>query len=448
MFLEKLRDCEDELVFVLSKVDTQELCVKFFEGCLLSSESYAHFTSLDHSRLKPQLQVRYLVRLASERVKTDPALGLNLIDVLDTLEGVPSSVTDILKQAMADSNEGPTDDFDTVGGLSATAMGEASEEKDIVLTQKDVTLLMELLSEISHKWEEVAISLGLQRHEIAECKAGSNAISLYNVVRFWLAYHSNTTLKKLTHVLGSAIVGEKMLSLKLRKKVLEATITKCSQEDKNAHDGANISSQTPRIVSQSLPTEVADGKSTLLQVQARPRESVVSFQWNKDDQPLANSSRYSGVDEDILVVRHASHGTEGEYTCCVSLQDRQVTSNSITLTVKFPLAENLPLNRYSKLNKVPNTKTEWPPEVSSSFNLAPVKSTSIKKNKTDLSICGDADDIFAEKKKIEVLGEYMNNELILVVGRWSRLILILEPERNIQKKLWRNFFFNFVVLNS
>ena len=67
----------------------------------------------------------------------------------------------------------------------------------------------------------------------------------------------------------------------------------------------------------------------------------MSYQWNKDGQPLANGSRYSGVDEDILVVRHASQGTEGEYTCCVSLQDRQVTSNSITLTVHFPPAKEL-----------------------------------------------------------------------------------------------------------
>ena len=77
MFLEKLSDCEDELVSSLSGVDTQELCDK------LSSESRAHFTSLDHhSKLKPQLQ----------------------------FDGIPSSVTDKLKQAMADIIEGPTDD--------------------------------------------------------------------------------------------------------------------------------------------------------------------------------------------------------------------------------------------------------------------------------------------------------------------------------------------------
>ena len=416
-----LRDSEDELVSSLSEVNTQDLCDRFFEGCLLSSESRAHFISLHHSWLKPQLQVRYLVRLASERVKTDLALGHNLIEVLDTLEGVPSSLTDKLKQAMADTNEGPTDDSDTEGGLSATAVGEASEEKDIVLTREDLSILMESLSKISNKWQEIAVSLGLQENEQADCKEETNTISLSRSIGFWIANRSKPTLKKLTHALSSATVGRKNISKEVEGRILTARFTSCSQNKSSSASvskSSTKSSQTPRIVSQSLPTEVADGKSTLLHVQARPSESVVSYQWNKDGHPLANSSRYSGVDEDILVVRHASQGTEGEYTCCVSLQDRQVTSDSITLTVHFPPAKNLLLSKYSSLKVV--SKNDWPPQVSESYiNLALVKS-SANKNETDIPVRGDADKIIAEKEKIEydeVFGEYKSNELILVVGR-------------------------------
>ena len=414
MIFEKMRDCEDELVSSLSGVDTQELCDKFFEGCLLSSECHAHFTSVDHSRLKPQLQVRYLVRLASERIKTDPALGHNLIEVLDTLEGVPSSLTDKLKQAMTETNEGPTDDSDTVGGLSATAVREASEEKDIVLTREDLSLLTELLSKVRDKWEEIATLLGLQDYERADCKGKSNLLSLSESLEFWISNDSKATLKKLTNALIT--VGKYNISEEVNKRLMQKKEISSTSESKCS----TMSSQTPRIVSQSLPTEVADGKSTLLQVQARPRESVVSYQWNKDGQPLANSSRYSGVDEDILVVRHASQGTEGEYTCCVSLQDRQVTNNPITLTVHFPPAKNLLLNSYSTL-KIPTSKNDWPPIVASTFiNLALVKSSSNEKNNTSLFIEGSADKIIAEKKKIEydeVFGEYKSNEMILVKGR-------------------------------
>ena len=390
----RLRDFEDELVSLLSGVDTQELCDKFFEGCLLSSESHAHFTSLDHSKLKSQLQVRYLVRLASERVKTDPALGHNLVEVLDTLEGVPSSLTDKLKQAMVDTNEGPTDDSDTVEGLSATAVGGAGEEKDIVLTRPDLSLLMELLARVRDMWEKIATLLGLRDYERADCKGKSNLLSLSKSLEFWISNDSKATLKKLTNSLIT--VGRYNLSEEVKEKLMRTKETRLTSQSKSS----TKCSQMPRIVSQSLPTEVADGKSTLLQVQARPRESVVSYQWNKDGQPLANSSRYSGVDEDILVARYASQGTEGEYTCCVSLQDRQLTSNPITLTIQFPPAKNILLNRYSKFKEVP-FKNDWPPVVSNTFiKLALVKSRSNKRNRIDLSIRGDVDDIIAEKEKI------------------------------------------------
>ena len=411
MFLEKLRDCEDELVSSLSGVDTQELCDKFFEGCLLSSVSHTRFTSLDHSSLKPQLQVRYLVRLASERVKTDPALGHNLIEVLDILEGVPSSLTDKLKQAMTDTNEGPTDDCDTKGGLSAIAVGEAGGEKDIVFTREYVSLVTELVSKVRDKWEEIATLLGLQDYERADCKGKSNLLSLSESLEFWISNDSKPTLKKLTNALIT--VGRYNLSEEVKEKFMRKKVVISTSESKSS----TKSSKTPRIVSQSLPTEVADGKSTVLQV----RESVVSYQWNKDGQPLANSNRYSGVNEDILVVRYASQGTGGEYTCCLSFQDRQVTSNSITLTVHFPPAKNLLLSRYSILRMVPTTKNDWPPIVANTFiNLALVKSSSNKKYNTNLSVEGNADKIIAEKEKIkydEVFGEYKSNELILIVGR-------------------------------
>ena len=122
----------------------------------------------------------------------------------------------------------------------------------------------------------------------------------------------------------------------------------------------------------------------------------MSYQWNKDCQSLANSSRYSGVDEDILVVRHASQGTEGEYSCCVSLQDRQVTSNAITLTVHFSLAKNLLLNSYSN-KKLPTSKDDWPPKHLSTWLSKSLLVTKKKKKKVDFSVLGDADDIIAEK---------------------------------------------------
>ena len=145
----------------------------------------------------------------------------------------------------------------------------------------------------------------------------------------------------------------------------------------------------------------------------------MSYQWNKDGQPLPkNSCKYSGVDEDILFIRRACQGTEGKYTCHVSLQDKQVTSNPVNLTVHFSHAKEHVLNCYSALKEVPKSRTDWPPEVTSKFiKLAIIKSSARNMSGT---VRGNADDIIAEKEKIEydkVFGEYKSKELILVEGR-------------------------------
>ena len=424
-FLERvLRDCEDELTFSLCRVDPVELCENFVERSVISRESYNHFTSMDHSRIKSRLRLRYLVRLVSEKIKKDPALWENLIAVLDTLEGVPSSLTDKLKQAVLNTNEGLGDDSEKVGGVSGASLGEASENEEVVLTTGDVNFLTELLTEVRDKWYEIAISLGLPQHEIADCEGKNNKISLFQILGFWIANNSEPTLKKLTDTLCSEIVARTAVAEKIRKFMEAKRMSKSNKKRKTVVQSkspkSNITPTTPRIVSQSLPIKVADGKSTLLQVQASPRESVY-YLWKKDGQPLANSSRYSGVDENILVVRHACQGTEGEYTCQVSLQDKQVSSEPITLTVHFPLAKRHLLNLYSTVSEVPTLKGSWPPVVSKSFiNLALIKSSRAQKMTGDYSVRGDADDIIAEKENItykDAFSEYKSGELILVEGR-------------------------------
>ena len=403
-----LWDCEDELVSLLCKENGKELCDKFYEESLLSKESYDNFNSLDHSRLKPELQVRYLVRLVSKEVITDPDVGENLIELLDTMKGVPSSLIDKLHQAMVVTNTKLTGDSNTVGGVSATAMEEDTEEQDIALTPDDVSLLTEWLTPVSHKWVEIAISLGLREHEIAICKGESNIISLFKSVTYWIN-NSKATLLKLTDTLSSETVGCKTLSKEVKERSKE--LSRPCKKRKIIYLPEK-SNQTLRIKI-SRCCEVVDGKSILLQVQAKPKQSV-SYQWNKDGQPLPkNSCRYSGVDEDILFVRHACQGTEGEYTCQVSLQDKQVTSNSIDLTINFSPAKERLLNSYSTLKEVPTSKTDWPPAVANKFiKLAIIKSTSKYASGTDRGI--------AEKEKIEydkVFGEYKSKELIFVEGR-------------------------------
>ena len=414
-----LRDCEDELVPLLCKENATELGGKFYNDCILSEESFDNFNSLDHSTLEPKLQVRYLVRLVSKEVINDPTKGENLIELLDNTESVPSSLTDKLKQAMAVPNTDLTDESDAVGGVSATAMGEGTEQ-DITLTRDDVSFLTELLTPVSHKWVEIAISLGLREHERANCKGETNIISLTKSLEHWIN-NSKATLKKLTETLSSETVGCKTLSKEVKERSQE--LSRSCKKRKIIHSPEK-SNQTLKITITQRCEVVVDGMSTLLQVQSKPKQSV-SYQWNKDGKPLPkNSRRHSGVDEDILVLRRACQGSQGKYTCRVNLQDKQVTrtsktSNPINLTVHFPPAKEHLLNRYSELKEVPNYRTDWPPTVANKFiKLAIIKSTA--RNTKSGTVQGNADNIIAEREKIEydeVFGEYKSKELILVEGR-------------------------------
>ena len=66
-----LEACEEELVCELSSVNAVEMCKAFFQACVITRDMCDNFTSLDHSRLEPQLQIRYLLRLVRMNIKTD-----------------------------------------------------------------------------------------------------------------------------------------------------------------------------------------------------------------------------------------------------------------------------------------------------------------------------------------------------------------------------------------
>ena len=418
-------DFEEDLVRELSKADPADpvnLSKDLFKACIITSDMCNHFTSLDHSRVEPQLQIRYLLRLVRENIKSDLAVWDKFLILLDILGRISTTLLDKLKKPMSE-----TEQSEVHRASTDEASGDTSMEEDIFLTSGDVSLLTELLVETSHKWEKIAISLGFQEHDWANFRKDDNEISLNKTIACWISRDSTSTLKKLKQALNSKLVGAGRVAQDLEKKFKEEKFKEAKKQSDNAKKHqpsktANYSSfidtyVTPTI-SQSYHTEVADGKSTLLLVQASPRESV-SYQWKKDSHPLPNSSTYSGVHDDILVVSHASQGTEGEYTCFVSKEGKEVCSNKITLTVIYQTDKKQLLSLYSTNNEIP--QDSWLPEVSVTFiNLALIKSSKDYKHVCDYSVRGDADDIIAKKEKIEykeAFGEYRSRKLILLEGR-------------------------------
>ena len=421
--LKLMDDFEEDLVLELSKADPVNLSKDLFQACIITSDMCRHFTSLDHSRVDHQLQIRYLLRLVRENIKSDLAVWDKFLILLDRLGGVSDTLLDKLKKAVSEINQEPTEQSELHRASTDAASGDTSMEEDIVLTNGDVSLLTELLVEISHQWERISISLGFQEHDMANFRKDDNKISLNKAIACWISHDSTSTLKKLKQALNSKLVGAGRVAQDLEKKFKEAKkksgTAKKHQPSKTANYSRFIDTNVaPTISKMSYHTEVADGKSTLLLVQASPRESV-SYQWKKDGHPLPNSCTYSGVRDDIHVVSHASQGKEGEYTCCVSKEGKEVCSNKITLTVIYQTDKKQLLKLYSIKPEIP--KDSWPPVVSRTFiNLALVKSSSGHTHVYDYSVRGDADDIIAIKEIIEykeAFGEYKSGELILIEGR-------------------------------
>ena len=421
--LKLMDDLEEDLVHELSKADPVNLSKDLFQACIITSDMCDLFTSLDHSRVDPQLQIRYLLRLVRENIKSDLAVWEKFLILLDRLGGVSNALLDKLKKPVSEINQEPTEQSELNRASTDAASGDTSMEEDIVLTSGDVSLLTELLVEISHKWEEIAISLKLPVHDRAELKKDTNKISLNKTITCWISRDSTSTLKTLKEKLNSNLVGEGRVAQGLEKKFKEAKKQSDSAKKHKLSQTENFTSFrdtniTPSISKTSYHTEVADGKSTLLLVQASPRESV-SYQWKKNGHPLPNSSTYLGVHDNILVVSQASQGTEGEYTCCVSKEGKEVCSNKITLTVIYQTDKKQLLSLYSANNEI--SQDSWLPDISVTFiNLALIKSSKDYKHVCDYSVRGDADDIIAKKEKIEykeAFGEYKSRDLILLEGR-------------------------------
>ena len=133
-------------------------------------------------------------------------------------------------------------------------------------------------------------------------RRNDNRISVKLVISCWISRDTKTpqvsTLNTLKQTLSSVTVGEGRVALDIEDRYRESKkMEHCSYTME-----LGSSKTLLKILSQSYDTEVTDGKSTFLLVQDSPRESA-SYQWKKDGQPISkNSSYYSGVDDDGILL--------------------------------------------------------------------------------------------------------------------------------------------------
>ena len=392
-----------ELALSLEDADLLKLSKQLTKCRVTSKEAYDKFLSLDkdNERLETDVKVRYLLQQVCEGVKKDCYAYDGLVKVLNSLRlgGAVGSVCEAMRKELDKAEEDKASD-------------EAVTASDTCLTDKDIPQVVELVESGSHKWEEICIALGLPTNVREECRnAGNNVLKLTKVFTEWISgSYEEAKMATLTNL--KIVLASKSVRLARLGKKLDAF----GGMVKVLPNSPYIES-IPLITSQSLDTEVAEGKSTLVEVQTSCDGSE-SYQWSKDGQSLVDGADYSGVSSNILYINRASHGSEGKYCCCVSTGSEKVDSEEIGVVIIYPPEKKHIMEVYSCItSEILNFR---PPVGNTTFiNLVLVKQKPMSKCDY-FTIRGDMDDILESKEVTNyeaVFREYVKGELLLVEGR-------------------------------
>ena len=301
----------------------------------------------------------------------------------------------------------------------ARAISQGPEQEscpvlETVFLEEDVGELCEVLASVSYKWEELCVSLKLSKAVIEECRnARNNNLRLYRGLTEWVCgRHKNArhpTLSQLKQALSSPFVGLPDLALKIEK----SWKTNNDLQDSHFTGILSESNKILNISSEPSDTTVADGKSTLLEVQVSHSEAV-SFQWMKEDKPLSDSSSFSGTHSSMLLIHKTSQGVQGEYCCQVNLGSVQLSTSPVQVTVTFPPDKQRLLELYSNLNEVP--QDSWPLVAPNKYvNILLIN---INQNAGPSTVREGIEDIVGTSccSPTEVFSQYVEGALIILQG--------------------------------
>ena len=407
-----LEEYKPELLSALEDTDMVKFWKELRKHDVISYDEYRDFSALDHDHLDSMLKARYLLQVVFSNLQKYESVHVydNFMTVLTKFKKM-ADLGYYLEQEITSKE---TANLECHGNVSSsTAAGAECPRRDnrFVLREDHIPKLLQILADCSHKWEEIGIALDLPPNAIAECrKATSNEIRLYNVLIIWYQNNKVAYLKTIKDALENPIVAMSSKSRDLEERFKEMIIPMMAAQ-KRPHLDSYIGTQ-------SVDTEVTDGKSTLLGVQVQQGESI-SYQWMKNGQMLHNDYIYSRVDTDILFIKHARQGIEGAYSCCIKVSNNETTTKKVQLTVKYLPEKKALLNIYYSLKEVPTDL--WPPLGSSTFiSLALVHNEGKIKKEYGFSVRGDIDDIMKEKNMVKyehLFAKYEKGALILVEGR-------------------------------
>ena len=390
----------DRLESSLEDTDHVKFSLKLLQSKIISKGVKDNFDCLDSDHLESDVKVRYLLQQVCERVREDDKVYDKLVKVLTRLGGGVKDVCEAMRKELDRIEAG---------------MASGGSEGGGYLTEKDVPYLVKLLVSGSHRWEGIGIALGVPEYVRDECSCHrDNPSKLSHILTAWISGSYDGARPATVDVLREALSSELVMLPKLVKYLNEFN----TRVETSTETRLPSLESLPQIECQSYDTEVAEGKSTLLEVQVSSSGSE-SYQWSKDGHPLLDGTDFSGMSSNMLYIDRASQDKEGKYSCCVSNHSETVCSDEINLMVIHPPEKDHLIKLYS-LMKSAVPKYSWPPVGNFTFiNVVLIKPSPI--SRCDYyTVRGDMDDILESKEVVEyeeVFREYREGALVLVEGR-------------------------------
>ena len=340
--IELLQKYEKKLVQALAQTDLLKLSQDLLRYRVIARDTMKTIASLDHKRMDPWARARYLLHLVSVRVTVDNSLCTIFCTIFLTVLGEVDS-------------EGVAKVVKALRELHSTTEGPIIEPATLV--KQDVGYLVEILAEVSYKWEEISISLKLPIASIEECRdARNNKLKLHKALIEWVCGNHTHAKPPILTDLREALASDTVQLWKLAREIEERLRMKMISTNSPSVIDPQLN-DCLRIQYESTNTEVTDGKSSLLEVQVCPRESV-SYQWMKDGQPLSESSAYSGTHSAMLLINKANQRTVGKYCCYLSHGSEQLASSPVKVTVRYHKDKKCLLDLYTAQSEIP--QDSWP----------------------------------------------------------------------------------------
>ena len=240
------------------------------------------------------------------------------------------------------------------------------------------------------------------KHIIAKCLSTSHALK--KLLLNWFEHSFNGGHPTTLCAFESRLYEDPMVAKELAGKV-----------DEFCTEILTSNSTEVKIIHQTTGVHLMDGSSALLEVQVEGDPK--GYEWCHYERIISTQKHH------ILDLPAADLTSEGDYRCKVWMNDIQVMSNPIHVTINTSLDKHqqILIDRYTAQPEVP--VDTWPPKSSVSFiNLALIKQESIQKagEYGRYTIRGDMDDIIKDKKGIaydEAMGNLSSGARVLIEGR-------------------------------